>query len=179
MVDGDSVLVKQALKGDETAFEEIVRRYERTIYNVAYRMVRNHDDSLDITQTVFVKAYRKLSSFNPSYKLFSWLYAIAVNESINYIKKQSRMVPTDLDLGVDQRTPADAVASAEVGEQIQTALMGLSLDYRIVVVLKYFLEMSYREIAEIVGIPEKTVKSRLYTARERLRVLLVKQGVSR
>lgn len=179
MVDGDSVLVKQALEGDEAAFEEIVRRYERTIYNVAYRMVRSHDDALDITQTVFIKAYRKLATFNPTYKLFSWLYAIAVNESINYIKKRNRTVPTDCDLAVDHRTPGDAIERAEVGEQIQTALMGLSIDYRIVVVLKYFLELSYREISEIVDIPEKTVKSRLFTARERLRALLVKQGVRR
>jgi len=179
MVDGDSALVTQALKGDEAAFEEIVRKYERTIYNVAYRMARNHDDALDITQTVFIKAYRKLASFNPAYKLFSWLYAIAVNESINHIKKHSRMVPTDVEVGVDPRTPADSIERAEVSEQIQEALMGLSLDYRIVVVLKYFLELSYREISGIVGIPEKTVKSRLFTARERLRVLLVRQGVSR
>jgi RNA polymerase sigma-70 factor (ECF subfamily) len=179
MVYDDSTLVRRAIEGDERAFEEIVRRYERTIYNVAYRMVKSHDDAMDIAQTVFIKAYKNLTSFKPEYKLFSWLYRITVNETINYIKRERRTVSLDCDLVSDRRNPGDDLLRLELGERIQNALMELKLDHRIVVVLKYFLELSYSEISEIVGIPEKTVKSRLFTAREKLRDVLVRQGLSR
>jgi len=179
MVNDESRLVRRAVEGDERAFEEIVKRYERTVYNVAYRMVRSHDDAMDIAQTVFIKAYRNLSSFNDAYKLFSWLYRIAVNETINHIKRERRTAHLDCETVADRGTPVDRLAQLELGERIQDALMELKLDYRIVVVLKYFLELSYREISEIVGIPEKTVKSRLFTAREKLRDVLVRQGLSR
>jgi RNA polymerase sigma-70 factor, ECF subfamily len=175
----DRKLALEAAAGDDGAFEAIVERYERTVYNAAYRIARDPDDAADITQSVFVKAYRKMHTYDPSYKLFSWLYKIAVNEAINYVKRARRMVPVEEDLGTSRESPAGDVEYYETSDQIQHALMRLKLDHRIVVVLKYFLELSYAEISEIAGIPEKTVKSRLFSARQELREALLRQGYER
>jgi len=179
MVNDDSRLARLASEGDEEAFETIVRTHEKTIYNVAYRMVRSHDDALDITQTVFIKAYRKLHTFKPGHKLFSWLYRIAVNESISHLRRSRPTLELDGERVAGNSSAVADVERAEASDRISAALLELSVDHRVVVVLKYFLELSYREISEIVGIPEKTVKSRLYTAREKLRGILIGLGVSR
>jgi len=169
-------LALEAAAGDEGAFEAIVERYERTVYNAAYRIARDPDDAADITQSVFIKAHRKMHTYDPSYKLFSWLYRIAINEAINYVKRARRMVPVEDELGTSRESPSADFAQYEASDQIQHALMRLKLDLRIVVVLKYFLELSYSEISDIAGIPEKTVKSRLYSARQELRDVLIRQG---
>ncbi len=175
----DRKLALEAAAGDDGAFEAIVERYERTVYNAAYRIARDPDDAADITQSVFVKAYRKMHTYDPSYKLFSWLYRIAVNEAINYVKRARRMVPVEDELGTSSESPSQDVAHYETSDQIQHALMRLKIDHRVVVVLKYFLELSYSEISEIAGIPEKTVKSRLFSARQELRDVLIRQGYER
>jgi len=172
----DKKLAERAAGGDKRAFEAIVERYEKVVYNAAYRIAKDPDDAADITQAAFIKAYRKIDTYDPSYKLFSWLYRIATNEAINYVKRSSKMVFVDDDLGTSRQSPADDVAYIESSDQIQQALMQLNIDLRVVVVLKYFLQLSYAEISEIAGIPEKTVKSRLFTARQRLRNVLIEQG---
>lgn len=178
MVD-DSRLAVKAARGDGRAFEKIVKRYERTIYNVAYRMVRDEEDAADITQTVFIKVHRKLESYDPDRKFFSWLYRIAVNECLNYIKKRKHEVVADGDYAVTRLSPWDDVARGERGELLEGALMDLKPEYRVVIVLKYFLEFSYREISDIAGVPEKTVKSRLFTARQQMRDALMGLGYRR
>ena len=178
-VDSDEKLTVRAAKGDEDAFEELVRRYQRPVYNAAYRIARDPDDAADISQTVFIKAYRKLGTFDPSRKFFSWLYRIAVNESINFVKRKNRSFSVEGDLGESRSSPASDYAQIEAGDQIQRALVQLKLEYRIVVVLKYFLQLSYAEICEIAGIPEKTDKSRLFTARKQLREILIGQGYAK
>lgn len=178
MASDDSGLARRASEGDEVAFEEIVRRHERAVYSVAYRMVRSHDDALDITQTVFIRAYRKLHTFKPGHRLFSWLYRIAINESISHLRRSRQTSELDCELVGGSDPGMLSAERSEESERISEALVGLPVDYRVVVVLKYFLDLSYREIGEIVGIPEKTVRSRLFTARERLRVLLRGLGVS-
>ncbi|MFH1501806.1 MAG: RNA polymerase sigma factor [Candidatus Eisenbacteria bacterium] len=178
-VDDDKRLALKAARGDGKAFEAIVERYEKTVFNAAYRIAKDPDDAADITQAVFIKVHRKIGTYDPSYKLFSWLYRIAVNEAINYVKRARRMVPVESELGESRESPAGDVAYVETSDQIQHALMELKLDYRIVVVLKYFLELSYAEISEIACIPEKTVKSRLFSARQELRDILIRQGYER
>ncbi len=176
----DSKLVSRAIGGDQRAFEAIVQRYERTVFNVAYRVVKDQDDAADITQSVFIKVYRKLGSYDPRYRFFSWIYRITVNESINHLKRTKRRA--EVDCGPEARgrgTPWESLAQTEKSDFLQNALMVLKLDYRVVIVLKYFLELSYREISEIAGIPEKTVKSRLFTGRQLLRDILVRQGYAR
>jgi len=171
-------LVARVLNGETDAFEDIVNRYERTIFNLVYRMTHNYEDARDITQSVFLKAYENLSSYNPSFKFFSWLYRIAINECLNHNNKRKKVDQLDWDPPVREKNPEERAASGELSEQISSALMLLKMPYRTVLVLKHFNDFSYREISEILGIPVKTVKSRLFTARRLLRDQLIEQGFS-
>ncbi|UCF79435.1 MAG: sigma-70 family RNA polymerase sigma factor [Candidatus Eiseniibacteriota bacterium] len=166
-------------KGDRKAFERMVDRYEKPIFNVAFRMVNDYEDAMDITQTAFVKAYENLDRYDPSHKFFSWIYKIAVNESLNLIKKRKRSANLNRDFALGQTTPDEYFAQSETAELLQDGLMELKFDYRVVVILKHFMSFSYKEIGEILGISEKTTKSRLYTGRQQLRDILVKQGYER
>jgi RNA polymerase sigma-70 factor (ECF subfamily) len=178
MVD-DSRLAVRAARGDGRAFEGIVERYEKTVYNVAYRMVRDEEDAADLTQAVFIKVHRNLGRYDPERKFFSWLYRIAVNECLNHIKKHRHEVVTDGDHAVSRHSPWDDVDRGERSELLEGALMVLKPEHRVVIVLKYFLEFSYREISDIAGIPEKTVKSRLFSARQQMRDALMGLGYRR
>ena len=178
MID-EARVIERARKGDTRAFETILEAYEKPVFNAAYRIVANYEDAADVTQTVFLKVHKKLGSYRPEHKFFSWIYRIAVNEAINFAKRRSREHPLDDTVAARQGDFVDHLARIARDELIQEALRALKTDYRVVVVLKYFLEMSYKEIADIVGIPEKTVKSRLFTGRELLRQALVQRGYSR
>jgi len=177
MVD-EARLIERARDGDNRAFETIIELYERPVFNAAYRIVANYEDAADITQTVFLKVHQKLGSYKPQYKFFSWVYRIAVNEAINFSKRRGRERSLAEVEVADESDGVDRLAGIARDDLIQGALRAIKIDYRVVVVLKYFLEMSYREIGEIVGIPEKTVKSRLFTGRELLRRALVQRGYS-
>lgn len=170
------------VKGDREGFEAIVDRYQKAIFNVAYRMVNDYEDAMDITQVSFMKAYENLDRYDPSHKFFSWLYRIAVNEALNHVSKRKRQSRLTYEPGDScnyegaAHTPEDHAAQSETGELLQNALMELKFDYRLVVILRHFLSLSYREIGEIVNVSEKTVKSRLFTGRQLLKDLLVEQG---
>jgi RNA polymerase sigma-70 factor (ECF subfamily) len=169
MVNGepDAELVARCLAGETQAFEPLVRRYQRVLYNVALRMVGNPEDAQDVAQVAFVKAWERLGTFDPRYRFFSWLYKIVVNESIN---ARTRRPPT-LALEVEvpaEGGPEDALRSHERAGVVDEALRRLSADHRLVVVLRHFAELSYTELADVLDLPEKTVKSRLHEARQRL-----------
>lgn len=172
-------VIEMAREGDSRAFETLLERYEKPVFNAAYRIVADYEDAADVTQTVFLKVHQKLGSYKPEYKFFSWIYRIAVNEAINFGKRRRRERPLDDALAARQGRSVDHLARIASDELIQGALRALKMDYRVVVVMKYFLELSYKEIGDIVGIPEKTVKSRLFTGRELLRQELVQRGYSR
>ena len=140
-------------------------------------LIRNYDDSEEITQTVFVKAYENLNSYNPKYKFFSWLYRITVNETLNFSKKRSYTEEINENITNDEENPDEIYYQTEKGEKIQDALMELDMLYRIPVVLKHFLNYSYKELSDLLGIPEKTVKSRLFTGRQLLKDILIKKSV--
>jgi RNA polymerase sigma-70 factor (ECF subfamily) len=132
-------------------------------------------DAEDVTQTVFANAFLALKSYNPKYRFFSWMYRMAVNESLNAIKRQKRLI--GLDDSADVAAPeTDALTAAETEAQVTRALQGLKPDDRAVVVMKHITLLSYEEIAAVLDVPVKTVKSRLFTARERLRAVLLAQG---
>jgi len=154
----------------------IVARYEKPIFNMAYRMVHDFDDAADITQAAFVRAYEKIETFNPAYKFFNWLYRIAVNESINHLNRRKRNREFQVDLPSGQPTPEDDFAQNELNHLLQRALMAMTFDHRVVIILKHLLFLSYREIAEVLDISEKTVKSRLFSARKVLKKQLAKEG---
>lgn len=173
----DQQVVRRCLGGDIKAFELLVERYQGVVYNIALRMVKDPEDAEDISQAAFLKAYEKLGTYKESFRFYSWLYRIAVNEALNFLDRQKRF--TRLDDGIeDNREAVEDIADArERNERIQEALMELKPEHRAVLVLKHFEELSYDEIGDILGIPMKRVKSRLFTARQVLRGILVKKGI--
>jgi RNA polymerase sigma-70 factor, ECF subfamily len=167
----DTECVARCLSGDAGGFEVLVARYQRVLFTVALRLTGNYEDARDATQNAFVRAFERLDTYDPSRRFFSWLYRIAMNESLNLRRAQRSYEPVDPRLEAGG-SPADGVEAAEVSQRIQTALLKIPDEQREVVVLRHFGELSYQEIAEALRIPEKTVKSRLFTARQRLGQLL-------
>lgn len=173
----DRALVRRCISGESAAAADLVDRYQRRLFNVALRMLGNVQDAEDVTQTVFGNAFDALDRYDPQYRFFSWIYRMAVNESLNALKRrrEGAMVSINDELNV----PAGGNGrdeSLEVDDRVERALMDLKPDDRAVVVLKHFVSFSYEEIAEVLDVPVKTVKSRLFTARERLRLVLLAKG---
>jgi len=167
----DRDLVKRCLEGQGDAAGGLVDRYQKRLFNVAVRMLNNVQDAEDVTQTVFLNAFLELRTYNPRYKFFSWIYRMTVNESLNMLKRRKPTVTLDDEF--DIRAPGAAPdRAAEVQDLVGKALMDLKPDDRAVVVLRHFVSFSYQEIADVLEVPARTVKSRLYTARERLRLTL-------
>ena len=150
----DTKLIERCISGDREAFEALLAEYERPVYNAAFRMLNNRDDARDVTQTVFLKVFQNFGQYDPSRRFFSWIYRITLNEG-----------------------PEQECDSARLSANVQAALMTVKADYRTVVILKHFLGCSYVEISEILELPEKTVKSRLYTARQQLKDELTDLGL--
>jgi len=176
--DGDGILVQRCREGDRRAFEALVVRYEKPVFNAALRMLRNPDDARDVSQTVFLKVYEHLADYDPTYRFYSWIYRIAVNESINTLSRRRRHEPIVGDEVDGSIGPEGNVHGQQVGRGIERALMTLKPDFRSVIVLRHFLECSYQDMAEILSLPEKTVKSRLFAARQLLAEALRRDGVA-
>lgn len=173
----EKALLKRCRKGDRQALTELLGKYERPVYNAAYRIMGNPDDAADITQVVFLKAFENLEQYDPKYKFFSWIYRIAINESINQNKRGQRQQPIGDYEPAASGGPDDDAEAVDLSREIQESLMELKDDYRTIVVLRHFSDFSYREISEILQIPEKTVKSRLYSARQLMKQTLQDRGV--
>jgi RNA polymerase sigma-70 factor, ECF subfamily len=168
----DRALVRQTLAGETDAFGSLVTKYQKVMFTVALRMLGNPEDAQDATQDAFVKAYQRLATFDSGYRFYSWMYRILVNECLNVNRDRRPEQELDGDTASDSSPFQDAMAS-ERRDQINLALLRLTPEYRTVVVLRHFAGQSYGEIAETLSIPEKTVKSRLYSARQRLGELLL------
>ncbi len=173
----DETLVQRCLAGDREAFADIVSRYERPLYNVALRTLGDAEDARDATQNAFVKAWVNLGQFDQSRRLFSWLYRIALNESLNRLRARRRQEPLDERLVDGGRAPDEGALQHERRRQLELAMAQLSDGYREVLVLRHWMQLSYDEIADAIGIPPKTVKSRLFSARTRLGEILRAMGV--
>ena len=165
----DTKLIERCREGDREAFQALLTEYEKPVFNAAYRMLNSRDDAQDVTQTVFLKVFERIDQFDPSRRFFSWIYRITLNESINWLGKSNRLEPLTHEAAFEGKGPEQEVESAKVSSDVQAALMTIKSDYRSVVVLKHFLGCSYVEISQILEIPEKKVKSRLYTARQQLK----------
>jgi RNA polymerase sigma-70 factor (ECF subfamily) len=170
--DLDRTLVRRFLDGERAAGDELVNRYHRSVFNVTLRMLGNVQDAEDVTQTTFGNAFSALDSYNPKYRFFSWIYRMAVNESLNTLKRRRNLVSLDGSFDVPAPGPVSQSA-ADAEDRVGSALLELKPDDRAVVVLKHFVSFSYEEISEVLDVPVKTVKSRLFTARERLRQSLL------
>lgn len=173
----DSILVNDCLEGNGKSYEILVDKYHKIIFRLANKFVKDIDDAEEITQSVFVKAYENLKDYNPKYKFFSWLYRITVNESINFGKKKKNAEQIHENFSSAENDPAEMYDNNALGENVINALMELDMIYRLPVVLKHFLEYSYKELSNLLEVPEKTVKSRLFTGRQLLKNLLVNRRV--
>ena len=171
--DRDAALVNECKRGDRKAMSQLVSQYQRPVFNAAYRILGNTDDAADTTQTVFLKVFEHISDYDSKFKFFSWVYRIAINESLNQVKKRHQQEPLDDRQATPWQGPAEELESNRLCDRVQGALMLLNQDYRTVVVLKHISGCSYLQISEILQIPEKTVKSRLYSARQLLKKSLL------
>jgi len=151
---------------------QLVSHYQQPVFNAAYRILGNLDDAADATQTVFLKVFEHIADYDEKFKFFSWIYRIAVNECLNQVKKRRKQESLDDDEVSPWQGPAEELDSKWLAKRVQDALMFLGDDYRTVVVLKHISACSYQQISEILQLPEKTVKSRLYSARQLLKKAL-------
>lgn len=171
----DHSVIRRCLNGDRNAFGEIVDRYQKTIYNAVLRIVDDPDDAEDVAQAVFIKVFEHLGTFNFDHRFFSWLYRIALNEAMNTRRHRERFVKLDEDTVQSDNSPEDICSDNQQAQSVNDAVSSLQLEYRIPVVLYHFHHLSYHEISYILEIPEKKVKSRLFTARNCLRKILLKK----
>ena len=173
--DADEELVERCLGGDAGAFTILVKRYQRPVYNAAYRVLGREEDASDVTQTVFLKVAEHLRDYDSRHRFFSWIYRIAMNEALTLLRRAGRDEPLDEDAdyeGPEASRPDHRAAEAEAARHIQKVLMGMKPADRAVIALRHFSDCSYDEIAHILEIDVKTVKSRLFEARQRMRALL-------
>ena len=173
----DFITVSDCLNGNGRSYEIIVDKYQKMVFRLANKFVKNFDDAEEITQSVFVKAYENLNSYDPKYKFFSWLYRIAVNEAINFEKRKKNTEMINENMRSSELDPDRIYDNNVLSDNITDALMGLDMIYRIPVVLKHFLDYTYKELSYLLGVPEKTVKSRLFTGRQLLKEILTKKRV--
>jgi len=181
----EAVLVKRARQGDLGAYDELVRRYQERIYATVYHMTSNHEDANDLAQEAFIKGYQALKSFKGGSSFYTWVYRIAVNKTINFLKQRknkTHMSLDDLDFNaehdpdlvalVSEKTPRREVNLAELHEKLNAAMQKLSEPHRLVVTLHDVQGLSHEEIAEIMECNIGTVRSRLFYARQQLQAYL-------
>jgi len=179
----DLQLIEAAKAGDDAAFEELVRKYQRQVANVIYLTLGSRDDVEDLTQEVFIRVHRSLHRFEFDASIYAWIYRIAVNISIDEIRRRKIKRTLSLEYISDavlhretrtrtQEWPSDDVLKNEKKEIIQTAIRKLSPVHRVAIVLREYEGLSYEEIAETLNITTQAVKSRIFRAREELRKLL-------
>ena len=175
--DSDWLLVERCRQGDRRAFEALVGRYEKPVYNAALRMLSNPEDAGDVAQTVFLKVFEHLADYDPRHRFYSWIYRIALNESINVFGRRNRHEPITGNELDERRGAEDEIDNQRLGVRVQVALMSIKPEYRAVIVLRHFLELSYEDIGHTLELPEKTVRSRLFTARQLLKQALGESGI--
>jgi len=179
-------LVRRAQAGDMDAFDVLVRRHQERVYGTVYHMTANHEDAADLTQETFIKAYNALRGFKGDCGFFTWLYRIAVNRTLNFLKQRRNrtlhLSLNDLDFNaehdpdivafVSEQTPRRQVDLTELQQKLNVALLRLSEVHRMVVVLHDIQGLPHEEIAAIMETNPGTVRSRLYYARQQLQGLL-------
>ena len=184
----DHELVTFARSGSEKAYRELLGRYERPVFSLVYRMVRDRELAEDLAQETFVKVFNHLESYNPKYKFSSWIFKIASNLSIDHLRKKeldtvsidgSRHATSSDDIESsrisvvsEDENPEELLLAKELGDEIESAIGQLRAEYRTAIVLRHVEGRSYEEIAEIMELPLGTVKTYIHRARTELRELL-------
>ena len=181
----DLVLVKRAQNEDVSAYDDLVTRYQERIYATLYHMTANHEDANDLAQEAFIKGYQALKSFKGDSSFYTWIYRIAVNKTINFLKQRknrSHMSLNDLDFNaendpdlvalVSDKTPRRDLSLMELQEKLNSAMLKLSEVHRMVVALHDIQDLSHEEIATIMDCNIGTVRSRLFYARQQMQAYL-------
>jgi len=190
----DQEVVLQAREGREAAYRELIRRYERPIFALIFRMVRDRELAEDLSQETFVKALNAIGSYRPEFKFSSWIFKIANNASIDHLRRREldtlslegsphaatpeAMQATALQIGNREESPLEAVEARELGSAIEAAIGRLRPEYRSCILLRHVEGRAYEEIAEILDLPLGTVKTYIHRARNELRQMLahLKEG---
>ncbi len=168
--------VTKIKQGDDSAFEELVRKYQNYIFRLAFSMVKDEEDAKELTQEVFIKVYTSIQGFTGRSSLSTWLYRITYNLCLDYLKKnrKKKLLTQSLDdreniellsLKADTHTPEEALEAAEIREDIKEGLRTLPQEQRILIEFKDVLDLSYEEILEVTGLKSGTLKSRLFRGR--------------
>jgi RNA polymerase sigma-70 factor (ECF subfamily) len=184
----DREVVVFAAGGEEGAFRELVRRYERPVFSLLVRMVRDRELAEDLAQETFVKVFNAIDSYNPAYKFSSWIFKIANNTAIDVLRRKepdflalegaphaataAEAEATALQLSARSESPLDELEARELGSMIEAAISRLRPEYRSCILLRHVEGRPYEEIAEILDLPLGTVKTYIHRARNELRVLL-------
>jgi RNA polymerase sigma-70 factor (ECF subfamily) len=181
----ESELVRRARRGDLQAYDDLVKRYQERIYATIYHMTSNHEDANDLAQDSFIKAFQALKSFKGGSTFYTWLYRIAVNKTINFLKQRKNRThmslndidfnaehDTDLIALISDNTPRRAAGLTELQKKLNEALLKLSEPHRLVVVLHDVQGQSHEEIAEVMNCNIGTVRSRLFYARQQMQAEL-------
>lgn len=181
----DETLVASAQRGEASAFDVLVERYKQRLYATVYHMTGNHEDANDLVQDAFIKAYKSLQSFKGQSSFYTWIYRIAINRTINFLKRRKdrghlslNNVQSDVETDPDyvelmsHVTPRREVGLNELQEKLNEALQKLSEEHRAVVIMHDVQGMTHADIAKATGCSEGTVRSRLYYARQQLQGLL-------
>jgi RNA polymerase sigma-70 factor (ECF subfamily) len=184
----DKQLATQAAQGREGAYRELLRRYERPVFSLVYRMVRDRTLAEDLAQEAFIRAFNAIDSYNPRYKFSSWIFKIANNHTIDHLRKkrldtvsihgsphaatQEEAVQTSVVVEASDENPEQYVEHRELGGLIEQAIGELRPEYRSVVLLRHVEGYSYDEIADILDLPLGTVKTYLHRARSELKEAL-------
>jgi RNA polymerase sigma-70 factor, ECF subfamily len=165
--EAESALIERFRAGDQGAFVELVRRHERRVYNLAYRMLGRTEDARDATQDAFLSAFRHLGGFRGDSTFATWIHRITVNLCYDSLRRRREVVSLDGETLEPAATPDHADAAATVAD-VQGALLEIPADYRAVVIMHELQDMSVEEVAAVLGVPVGTVKSRLHRGRAAL-----------
>ena len=178
-------LINKASKGDAAAFEALVTKYDKGVYNLAFRLVSDRDDAMDIAQEVFLKAYQALPRFRGDSRFSTWIYRVCVNASLDHLRRKQKMASYSLDeplsfkespvtreIEDESGSVEDSVETKSLGQAVLAVLRDLEPQHRVIILLSDVKGYSYQEIADILGLCMGTVKSRLHRSRNMVRKLL-------
>jgi RNA polymerase sigma-70 factor (ECF subfamily) len=188
MHEGEKALLDRVRSGDVEAFEQLIEGYQKKVYNIALRMIGNHDDASELAQEVFIRVYKSISSFKEESQLSTWIYRITSNACLDELRrrKNKRVVSIDenikyedsefkRELEDDKPTPDILAEKNEIRKAIKDAIRALPEHHRMMIVMRDIQGLSYEEIAQSLQSPEGTIKSRINRARQALKEILLKK----
>ena len=184
----EAAVIQAVLGGDVNAFEKLVKEYEKNVYNLALRMTGNSEDAADMSQEAFIKAYNSITSFRGDSKFSVWLYRIVSNVCLDFLRSRNRKQTVslsvenddgedvELDIADETQSPELLLDRSMTRDAVRRGLAALPPDHREILLLREIQGLSYEEIADVLGLEEGTVKSRIFRARKKLCSFLIKDG---